>query len=193
MVDEPINIKISDDEAILEKQFRRAVSSFEGIVLSQIDIKNKLADRLNYSIRTGIIILGVIAISILILLLTLSSQLNRISNVVNDMNANFSTVSEQMTMVNGYINFIEKRVSLLVSIDGQTKIMDREMSAIAQDMDMMRSTVGGISRNVSLVRNNVGNISTTIDHMGLEVLQMSHDMGRISKPSRSMNKMFPFP
>ena len=73
MADETYNIKISDDEAVLEKQFRRAVSSFEGIVLSQIDIKNKLADRLNYSIRAGIIILGVIAISILILLLTLDS------------------------------------------------------------------------------------------------------------------------
>lgn len=192
MVDEP-NIKISDDEAVLEKQFRRAVSSFEGIVLSQIDIKNKLADRLNYSIRTGIIILGVIAISILILLLTLSSQLNRISNVVNDMNANFGIVSEQMAMINGYIQFIEKRVSLLVNIDGQTEAMDREMSSIAQDMQIMQSTVGGISRNVSIVRGNVGNISTAIDHMGLEVLQMSHDMGRISKPSRSMNKMFPFP
>lgn len=192
MVDESI-IKISDDEAVLEKQFRRAVSSFEGIVLSQIDIKNKLADRLNYSIRTGIIILGVIAISILILLLTLSSQLNRISNVVNDMNANFGIISEQMVMINGYIQFIEKRVSLLVNIDGQTEAMDREMSSIAQDMQIMQSTVGGISRNVSIVRGNVGNISTAIDHMGLEVLQMSHDMGRISKPSRSMNKMFPFP
>lgn len=193
MVDVSNNIKISNDEAVLEKQFRRAVSSFEGIVLSQIDIKNKLADRLNYSIRTGIIILGVIAISILILLLTLSSQLNRISRVVNDMNAHFSSVSEQMMMMNGYIQFIEKRVALLDSINGQTEVMDGEMSSIAQDMEIMRSTVGGISRNVSVVRGNVGNISATIDHMGMEVLQMSHDMGRISKPSRSMNKMFPFP
>ncbi len=193
MVDVSNNIKISNDEAVLEKQFRRAVSSFEGIVLSQIDIKNKLADRLNYSIRTGIIILGFIAISILILLLTLSSQLNRISRVVNDMNAHFSSISEQMMMMNGYIQFIEKRVALLDSINGQTEVMDGEMSSIAQDMEIMRSTVGGISRNVSVVRGNVGNISATIDHMGMEVLQMSHDMGRISKPSRSMNKMFPFP
>lgn len=193
MADETYNIKISDDEAVLEKQFRRAVSSFEGIVLSQIDIKNKLADRLNYSIRAGIIILGVIAISILILLLTLSSQLNKISYVVNDMNVHFGTVSEQMAMVNEHITFIEKRVALLSNINQQTEIMDREMNTIAQDMAIMQSTVGGISRNVSTVRSNVGNISSAINHMGMEVLHMSRDMGRISKPSRSMNKMFPFP
>ena len=33
---------ISDDEAVREQQFRRAVSSFEGIILSQIEMKNKL-------------------------------------------------------------------------------------------------------------------------------------------------------
>ena len=57
------------NDEILQQQYMRALGSFEGIVLSQIDVKNKLGDRLNYSIRTGIIILGVIAFSILVLLL----------------------------------------------------------------------------------------------------------------------------
>ena len=34
MVEEKSEIPISNDEAILQQQFRRAVSSFEGIVLS---------------------------------------------------------------------------------------------------------------------------------------------------------------
>jgi hypothetical protein len=61
------------EDAVLQQQFRRALSSFEGIILSQIDIKNRLGDRLNYSIQAGIIILGAIAVSILVLLLTLNA------------------------------------------------------------------------------------------------------------------------
>ena len=46
---EPTTPKVAQDEAILHQQYRRALSSFEGIILSQIDIKNRLGDRLNYS------------------------------------------------------------------------------------------------------------------------------------------------
>ena len=96
MADQTPEMRTSSDDAILQQQYLRALSSFEGIVLSQIDVKNKLGDRLNYSIRTGLIILSVIAFSILVLLLTLSSQINRISSVVGAMNTHFSAVSLRM-------------------------------------------------------------------------------------------------
>jgi methyl-accepting chemotaxis protein len=192
MVDETENIPTSKDEAILQQQFRRALTSFEGIVLSQIDIKNTLADRLNYSIRAGLIILSVIAISILILLFTLSTQVQRISNVVNDINGHFGVVSEQMERIDVQFQSIEQRVALLDSMQEQTAVMDGEMGAITGDLHVIRGAMGGISHNVAVVRNNVMSISAAIDRMGLEVLNMSHDMGRISKPSRGMNKMFPF-
>ena len=192
MVDETENIPTSKDEAILEQQFRRSLTSFEGIVLSQIDIKNTLAVRLNYSIRAGLIILSVIAVSILILLFTLSTQVQRISHVVNDINGHFAVVSEQMEQIDVKFQSIEQRVALLDAMQQQTAVMDSEMGAITGDLHVIRGAMGGISHNVAVVRNNVMNISTAIDRMGLEVLNMSHDMGRISKPSRGMNKMFPF-
>lgn len=192
MVDEPTNAKKNSDDKRLDQQFRRALTSFEGIMLHQNDIRNKLANRLNYSIRTGLIILGAIAISILILLLTLSAQINRISSVVGDMNSHFANVSQQMSKINVYIMSIEQRVALLDSIKSQTEIMDHEIKFITEDLDTMRVNVSGISNNVTLVRNNVGAIAVAIDRMNVEVLQMSQDMQRISKPSRSMNKMFPF-
>jgi hypothetical protein len=104
LTDEQPEIKTSDDEKILHQQFVRAVSSFEGIILSQIEMKNILAARLNHSIQAGLIILGLIAISILILLLTLSTQVNKISSVVHDMNTNFTLVSAQMTRMQTYID-----------------------------------------------------------------------------------------
>ena len=83
---------------ISDPQLVRAARSFEAIMVSQIEIQDKLGDDLKSGIRVGMIVLGLIAISILILLLTLSSQINRISDVVGDMNTNFNTVTLQMAL-----------------------------------------------------------------------------------------------
>ena len=193
MTDEIPEIKTSDDEKVLHQQFVRAVSSFEGIILSQIEMKNILAARLNHSIQAGLIILGLIAISILILLLTLSTQVNKISSIFNDMNSNFTLVSEQMHRIQGHIASMEKRVSLLGEIEQQTSLMDGEMGLIVEDMKSMTTTVDGISTNVKGVRNNVDNISVSMDRMDYEVNRMSYDIDRMSKPARRLDDMFPFP
>ena len=182
-----------EEDDVLQQQYLRALSSFEGIILSQIDIKNKLGDRLNYSIQVGIIVLGVVALSILILLLTLSAQINRISDVVNDMNSHFTNVAEQMHRIGGHMVTMEQRVALMEDIDARTGIMDREMGAIDAHMGQMRQTVRGINAHVAKVRNDVGNISVNMDIMNNEVQSMSQEMHRVAKPARTMNKMFPFP
>ena len=185
--------RASTDEDILQQQYLRALSSFEGIILGQIDIKNRLGDRLNYSIQTGIIILGAIAVSILILLLTLTSQISRISAVVADMNSSFATVSESMHRITGHMASMEQRVALLAGIESTAAIMDEEMTEIRDDMEIMRSTVDGIGRQIGAVRGNVTNIATTMEAMNAEVHAMGAEMHHMSKPARSMNKMFPFP
>lgn len=180
------------DEEVLQRKFLRAVSSFEAIILSQIDIKNKLADRLNYSIRAGIIILGFVAISILILLLTLSSQINRISAVVTEMNQDFNAVAESMARVNDHIGSMEQRVALLGDINAQTALMDQGMLTIADDLESMRGSVGEIRGYLTQVRGNVGNIAMTMDRMDAEVMNMSREMHRMGGGARSFNKMMPF-
>ncbi len=183
---------VTEDE-ILHQQFLRALSTFEGIILSQIDIKNRLGDRLNYSIQAGIILLGVMAISILVLLLTLSSQITRISGVVSDMNTHFGSVSAQMHEIRGHMDSMAQQVALLETIKDKTAVMDSEMNLIRNDMSTMQGTLGGISAHVGGVRHNVGNISSATDLMNREVQVMSQEMHHMAKPARSMNKMFPFP
>lgn len=184
---------ISSDEQILEQQFLRAVSSFEGIMLSQISTKNKLGTRLNYTVQAGIIILGLIAVSILVLLLVLSSQINRISGVVSDMNDNFTSVSRQMDNLDLYVETMGKRVALLENIDAQTETMKHNMASIVSDMGSMQQHILGITTYVNGVRYNVDNISMTMNQLDIEVVNMSRDIHRMGKPSRTMNDLFPFP
>lgn len=185
--------KTRTEEEILEQQFLRAATSFEAILLSQIEIKKALSDRLNYSIRTGITILAVIAISILILLLTLSAQLTRISGVVMDMNNHFTEVTQQMKRVDSYVDSMETRVALISNIDQQTGSMGNDVQLVSQDLTRLKYSLGTISQHVATVRGNINNISGAINRMDDGVQLMSGDMHRMSKPARTMNKMFPFP
>ncbi|MET0093666.1 MAG: translation initiation factor 2 [Sedimenticola sp.] len=193
MANEPTVTNGLPDDSVSEEQFLRAVTSFEAIILSQIKIKNKISDRLNKAIRAGIIILGLIAISILILLLTLSSQINRITDVVAEMNRDFTEVSGQMLEIRQYMETMEQRVALMESVTDQTGVMDTEVASIAENIEKMQGTVSGIKQQVAGMRQDIGMVSGTVDGMNVEVQRMGVDMHRMGQPARSMNKMFPFP
>ena len=180
-------------DELLQQQYMRALSSFEGIVLSQIDVKNRLGDRLNYSIRTGLIILSVIAFSILVLLLTLSSQITRISDVVAAMNNHFTAVSAKMDTIRDDMVTMERRIALMESLQSSTGKLNAQMSLIAGDMAAINKTMVGTSQQLGGVRVEVGHISMAMDRMNGEVQTMSLEIHRLAKPARSINKMFPFP
>lgn len=192
-MDENGKTAAENESQLLQQQYLRALSSFEGIVLSQIDVKNKLGNRLNYSIRTGLIILSAIALSILVLLLTLSAQITRISDVVAAMNTHFTSVSAKMDGIRDDMVTMEKRVTLMASLSKNTGALAKQMSLIAGDMDAIDATMGGTAQQLGIVRGEVGNIAAAIDRMNGEVLSMSAEMHRMAKPARSINKIFPFP
>jgi len=181
------------DDTVLQQQYLRALSSFEGIVLSQIDVKNALGDRLNYSIRAGLIILFVIAFSILVLLLTLSSQITRISDVVGAMNTHFSAVSLRMDEISEYLGSMETQVAQMKSIEEDTAVMQLEIQSIGEATGSIESSVASITQHMGGTRHNVENIAVTMNAMNLEVQAMSVEMHRMAKPARTLNKMFPFP
>ncbi len=181
-----------EHEEILQQQYLRALSSFEGIVLSQIDVKNRLANRLNYSIRTGIIILGVIAISILILLLSLSSQVNRITQVVGEMDNHFASIASKMDRIRQHMDHLDQQVALIQEMGTTVAVMDKEMQQINQNMAGMQGKVEGIQQNLAQVRQRVDGIGLNINHLNQELQGISFQMHRLGKPARSFNKMVPF-
>ena len=193
MVGENSEPETHTDDAVLQQQYLRALSSFEGIVLSQIDVKNKLGDRLNYSIRAGLIILFVIAFSILVLLLTLSSQINRISNVVAAMNTHFSAVSLRMNEISDRFGSMEAQVAQLRSIEDNTAVMQTEIAVIGSSTGSIEESIASVGMQMTGTRLNVENIAVTMHAMNQEVQAMSAEMHRMAKPARTLNRMFPFP
>jgi len=193
MSEEAMKVRTAVDDAILQQQYRRALSSFEGIILSEIELTNRLSTRLNYGIQAGTFILAAISISLSLLLFTLTSQVSRISSVVEGMKEHFISVSNQMHAISGHMNAIESRVALLEKVDQRTAIMNGEMVNILADMDQMRANVTGIDDYLATVRTHIANVSFNMDILNNEVQIMSAELGRMAKPMRNMNKIFPFP
>ena len=185
--------KNEKSDRISNEQLLRASRSFEAMMLSQIEISAKLANDLKHAIRIGMAVLALIAISILVLLLTLSSQINRISDVVLDMNTNFSSVTVRMDHMSQYIDSMAKRVALLQLMDEQTTGMKKEIAAITANMSNMQNTISSMSSRVTNVRQSVDGMSVSISRMDDQVQLMASDMQHMAKPARSINKMFPMP
>ncbi len=192
MAPEPAEPKASSDEAVLQAQYNRALSSFEGIMLAQIELKTRLSNRLNWTIRAGLILLSVIAFSILILLLTLSSQINRISSVVVDINGHFESITSRMDRITLAMGKMEKQVALMEAIDLSTVSMDKEMGIMQGAMRDMGGDVTGIRTQLGAVKDEMGGISSTIGSMNGEVGIMQREVRRMAKPARSLNRIFPF-
>lgn len=193
MTEEQLSAKASADDSVLQAQYLRSLSSFEGIVLAQIEMKNQLSNRLNWTIRAGLILLGVIAFSILVLLLTLSSQINRISGVVVDINQHFNAITVRMDRISTTMGSMEAQMSLMRQIDENTALMDQEMASISHYMSGMRGNLDGVREQLTLVRDEIGNISVTVSNMNREVGVMAMEMHDMSKPARTMNRIFPIP
>ena len=193
MAEEKTSPKRKNQEEILQQQYLRALSSFEGVLLGRMEVNKRLGIRLNYSIKTGLIILVVIAVSILVLLLTLTTQLNKITGVVYHMSANLSSISTNMDRVREHMDSMEQHVSLMAPIEKHISSMNKDMVTMNNDLEAMYKSVGGIKHNLTVVRDRVGNIAIHMNQMNNEVQAMSHEMHRLGKPARTMNKMMPFP
>lgn len=191
--EELLNPKASDNEEILQQQYLRAMGSFEGIILSQMEVKNTLATRLNYSIRAGLVILSLVALSILVLLLMLSSQVNRISSVVADMNTHFQSVSMRMDDIKISVVAMETQVALMSDIERFTTIINQEMAYISVNTEAMSSSLDGIDQDFGTINSQINDISSSIAFMGSEVQMINREMYRMSEPARTMNRFFPMP
>jgi len=169
-----------------------AIKRFENIMLSRIYVQQRLGDRLKNSIRTGMVILFLLAISIFILLLTLSIQVSRVADVVAHMNENFVDISANMKTINTYMSEMENQVTYLPKIKEKTAVMDQQMLLMNRNFAAIRNEVKKMSGYIALVKGDMREVSQSVRHMDGQVGLMNRDTYRMSRPANSMNKFFPF-
>lgn len=169
-----------------------AINRFEKIMLSRIYVQQRLGDRLKNSIRAGMVILFLLAISIFILLLTLSIQVSRVADVVAHMNENFVDISDNMKVINGYMVDMESQVAYLPKIKHKTAVMDQQMNLLNVNFASIKNEMKEMTRHISVVKGEMSEVSQSVRYLDGQVGLMSRDTQRMSRPAKSMNKFFPF-
>lgn len=127
------------------------VSKFDSIMDRKLDIYVRQSIRLNSTVRVGMIILGVVGLSIFLLLYSLSSQVGHMQIGVQQMNAHFQVVEQNMHKVNEILKKIESRVAV--------------MSAIEQDMQQAQKTTGSMSEGLGGIQQAMGEVSHRMDRL----------------------------
>jgi len=190
----PSNTKTQEEQDSDEQcqGIEQAIIRFEKIMMSRIYVQQRLGDRLKLSIRTGMLVLFLLAIAILLLLVTLSVQISRVADVTDNMDANFLIIAKNMQVIDKYMGLMEKQVAYLPKIKGKTAIIDEQMKLMNQNLFAIKNEVQEMTGNITKVRSKMSTISITVKEMDGQVGFMSGQVHRMSKPANTINKMMPF-
>jgi len=169
-----------------------AVKRFENIMMSRIYVQQRLGDRLKNSIRIGMVILFLLAISISTLLFTLSVQVSRVGDSIIHMNQNFNSIAQNMNHINSYMIEMEKQVAFLPKIKNETSVFDQQMKLMNKDFSVIKNEISNMSDNIALIEGKIKDVSHSVVQMDEQVGLMNYDTQRMSKPAKNVNRMFPF-
>lgn len=173
------------------EELRDAVRHFDRIIRSQIAIQGRQGDRIKNSIRAGIVFLALIAITIFVILITMVTQVELISDAVTGMDDSFDDVRFEMAKIDNLMTDMEKNVTYLNSIASVMQNMDGEMVQMTQQMQQMQTEVESMSREVTVMRQQADIMTQTAGRMDMEIYRMNQEVNRMAIPARSMNNMFP--
>ena len=170
----------------------QAIKRFESVLLARIYVQQRLANRLKNSIRIGMASLFFIAVSISILLLTLSTQIKQAREAVGHMNENFVVISENMMMINQYMTDMEKQVSYLPAINHVTSDMNQKMVSLNENFAIIRQEISETNGSVNQLQGKMERVAGSVQHIDGQVNFLNRDTSRISKPAKRMKNFFPF-
>jgi peptidoglycan hydrolase CwlO-like protein len=175
------------------EELRNAIRHFDRVIRSQIVIQGRQGDRIKNSIRAGILFLVLIGISIFIILYTMVTQVNQISEAVVRMDHSFDEVRVQMNKVDELMTGMERNVLYMDAVSTVMQNMDSEMGQMTRQMQQMQAEVDAMKNEVTVIRQQADIMTRTTGVMDQEIYRMNQDINRMATPARSINNMFPMP
>lgn len=175
------------------EELRSTIRHFDRVIRAQIKIQGMQGDRIKNSIRAGMLFLVLFGISIFVILMSMVTQVEQISEAVTKMDASFDEVRVQMVNVDKLMKGMEVNVSSMASIDSVMQSINAEMLVVTKRIGSMQKKVGAMSQEVAVISQQGGVMTNTAGVMDMEIYKMNQEVNRMATPARSINKMFPLP
>ncbi len=160
------------------------VSKFDNIMDRKVDIYIRQSIRLNSTVRVGMIILGVVGFSIFLLLYSLSSQVGHMKDGVQQMNAHFADVEDNMRKVNQILKHIDTRVALMEAFDRDMQLAHQTTTSLHQGVENIHQSMGEVSQYMTQLQLHIREVNQQLSSMQASVGGVGIETYRISEPMK---------
>lgn len=166
---------------------------FQGILDHQFAMHLRVARRTTALIRIGLFSLGVIAVAMLLLLVTLNYQIKPMIEAVDTMHRHFSHISTDMDVMKEAILEMDANVAQMPVMAGEMGQMQGSVRDMTLTMGDLAARMRNLDTNMANITQSVGRMTATFAVMNQTVGTMGQDVNRMSGPMRAFNWMNPLP
>lgn len=175
-----------------EKMIRQATEDFKKAMEIRSSMNVRVAKRVTAILRVGMVSFGAVSLILLLMLYAFTSKMDEMIVVLDTMNVQFTSMSEDMTKMRATLNNMEHNISYVPAITKATIGISNTVGDMRTEVDGMKGTVASLNNEVYGITSNVSNMNLQIRSLDPAVQHIGRDVNRMSGPMRLFNDFNPF-
>jgi hypothetical protein len=174
-----------------EERVLRATEDFRTAMEIRSTMSVRVARRVTAILRIGMVSFGVVTVILLLMLYAFTSKMDEMIDALSTMNVEFSSMSQDMTMMRTTLSGMERNISHVPIITRVTVDITGTISEMRTEVDNIKGTIGKLNYNVHGITSQVNNMTGQIRLIDPAVQHMGRDVNRMSGPMRLFNMFNP--
>jgi len=170
-----------------EQRLLRATEDFSRAMEIRNGMNIRVAKRVTAILRIGMVSLGVVTLILLMMLYAFTSKMDAMIVALGTMNVEFSSMSQDMTLMRTTLTGMERNISHVPAITQATTDITGTVDGMRVEVDGMKQIIGSLSNEVHGVTGQVGNMTWQMRGLDPAVQHMGRDVNRMSGPMRMFN------
>lgn len=174
-----------------EKRIHQATEDFRRAMEIRSSMSVRVARRVTAILRIGMVSFGVVTVILILMLYAFTSKMDDMISALNTMNIEFSSMSQDMTMMRTTLSGMERNISHVPAITRVTIDITGTVSEMRTEVDNIKETIGKLNNEVHGITSQVSKMTGQIRLIDPAVQHMGRDVNRMSGPMRLFNMFNP--
>ena len=175
-----------------EKMIQQAAQDFKAAMEIRGSMNVRVAKRVTAILRIGMVSFGVVTLILVFMLYAFTSKMADMIVVLDTMNTQFTSMSEDMKTMRVTISHMEDNISYVPAITQATIGISNTVGDMRGEIGVMEDTVSSLNNGVYGITSNVSNMNLQLRSLDPAVQHIGRDVYRMSGPMRLFNDFNPF-
>jgi hypothetical protein len=170
-----------------EQRLLRATEDFSRAMGIRNAMSVRVAKRVTAILRIGMVSLGVVTLILLMMLYAFTSKMDEMIIALNTMNEEFSSMSQDMTLMKTTLSGMERNISHVPAITQAAIDITGTVGEMRTGVDNMTQAIGSLNNQTHGITRQVSNMTWQMRGLDPAVQHMGRDVNRMSGPMRMFN------